>query len=54
MMTNPKKEQLTVQLPTELMTKFREAASKKFNYKRGYIKNATEEALIAWIKENQE
>lgn len=53
-MAAPNKEQLTVQLPTELMTKFREVASKKFNYKRGYIKNATEEALIAWIDENQE
>ena len=49
-----KKEQLTVELPLELMTKFREVSSKKFDYKRGYIKKATIEALESWIASQKE
>lgn len=45
-------EQLTVDLPEELMTLFRKTASEKFNYKRGYIKKAAQEALELWLKEN--
>jgi len=46
-------EQLTVDLPEELMRVFRKTASEKFNYKRGYIKKAAQEALELWIKENE-
>lgn len=53
-MATPKKEQLTAEMPPELMKKFREVAMKKFDYKRGYIRKATEEALTAWIEENKD
>lgn len=47
-------EQLTVNVPMELLEKFREAATKKFTHKRGYIKKATIEAIQDWITKESE
>lgn len=52
LMVREGEEQLTVDLPKELMTSFRKTASEKFNYKRGYIKKAATEALELWLSEN--
>lgn len=38
----------------ELEKKFREAAMRKFNYSKGALKKASEEALKRWIAEQQE
>ena len=38
----------------ELEKKFREVAMRRFNYSKGALKKASEEALKRWIAEQQE
>lgn len=43
-------QQLTVDVPDDLIFLFRREASAKFRYKRGYIKKAVQEAMIDWLR----
>ncbi len=47
------KDQLNVDLPKDLMERFRELSGSKFQWKRGYLRKGIEEALLLWIEEEE-
>jgi len=41
---------LQIVLPDELEADFREAAARKFGYKKGAISSAVKDAILNWLK----
>lgn len=46
-------ESITVMVPSEILDEFRGLAIDKFTHKRGYIKKATNEAILLWIRKEK-